>query len=63
MYHGNHTCPSMDNIETTFKTPKHSINNTFEAIIVTAKQYAMSIIMHKRKIENNEPIPLDTQLP
>ena len=55
--------PSMDNIETTFKTPKQSIKNTFEAINVIAIQYAMSIILHKRRIENNEPIPLDTQLP
>ena len=55
--------PSMDSIETTFKTPKQSIKNTFEAINVIAIQYAMSIILHKRRIENNEPIPLDTQLP
>jgi hypothetical protein len=53
----------MENIETTFKIPKQSIKNTFEAINVIAIQYAMSIILHKRRIENNEPIPLDTQLP
>ena len=52
--------PSMDNIETTFKIPKQSIKNAFEAINVIAIQHAMSIILHKRRIENNEPIPLDT---
>ena len=54
--------PSIDSIESTFKIPKHSIKNTFEAINVIAIQYAMSVILHKRIIENNEPIPIDTQL-
>jgi hypothetical protein len=35
--------PSMKNIETTFKIPKH----TFEEINVIAIQYALSIILHK----------------
>ena len=32
-------------------------------INVITIQYAMCIILHKRRIENNEPLPIDTQLP
>ena len=55
--------PSMENIEMTFRIPKLSLKYTFEEINVIIIQYAMSIILHKRMIENNEPPPLDTQPP
>ena len=55
--------PYVDNIETTFKILKLNIKYTFEAINVIAIQHAMSIILHKRRIENNEPLPINTQLP
>ena len=53
---------SMESIEITFKIPKLSIKYTFEEINVTI-QYAMSKILDKRRIENNEPLPINTQLP
>lgn len=34
-----------------------------EINVVIVIQYAMSIILHKMRIENNEPLPKDTQLP
>ena len=52
--------PSMESIESTCKIPKVSIKHTFEEIDVIAK-YAMSITLHKTWIENNEPLPIDTQ--
>ena len=55
--------PSMKKIETTFKIPKLSIKYTFEEINVITIQYAMPIILHKKRIENNEPLPIYTQLP
>ena len=55
--------PYMKNIETIFKIPKINIKHTFEEINVIAIQYAMSIILHKRRIENNEPLPTGTQPP
>ena len=55
--------PSMKSIETIFKIPKINIKHTFEEIYVIALQYAMPIILHKRRIENNEPLPTNTQPP
>jgi hypothetical protein len=55
--------PSMKSILTIFKIPMMNIKHTFEEINVIAIQYAMSIILHKRRIENNEPLPTDTQPP
>ena len=55
--------PSMKSIEIIFKIPKINIKHTFEEINVIAIQYAMSIILHKRRIENNEPLPTYTQPP
>ena len=55
--------PSMENIETTFKIPKLSIKYTFVAINIIAIQHVVSIILHKRRIENNKPLPINTQLP
>ena len=33
------------------------LKHTFEEINIIAIQYAMSIILHKRRIENNKPLP------
>ena len=54
--------PSMKILEFS-KIPEKTIRNTFKEINTIAIYYAMSIILHKRKIENNEPLPLDTQPP
>ena len=43
--------PSMENIKITFKIPKLSIKCTFEQINIIAIQYAMFIILPKRRIE------------
>ena len=51
--------PSMENIETKIKIPKLSIKHTFEEINTIAIHYAMFINLHKRRIENNEPLPID----
>jgi hypothetical protein len=53
----------METNETTFKIPKLSIKNTFEEINIIAIPYAMSIFVHKRRIVNNEALPIDTQIP
>jgi hypothetical protein len=53
--------PSMNSIEIIFKIPKINIKHMFEEINVISIQYARSIILHKRRIENNEPLPIDTQ--
>ena len=55
--------PSMVSIITTLKIPKLSIKYTFEVINVIAIQHIMSKILHKGRIENNKPLPIDTQLP
>jgi hypothetical protein len=55
--------PSMKSIEIIFKIPKINIKHTFEEINVIAIKYAMSIILHIRRIENNEPLPTYTQPP
>jgi hypothetical protein len=51
--------PSIKLLETNFKIPEIAIKNTFKEINTIAIQHAGSIILHKRKIENNQPLPLD----
>lgn len=51
--------PSMKQIETKFKIAETSIQKTFKEINTIATHYAMSIILNKRKIENNQPIIID----
>ena len=51
--------PSMKNIEVIFKIPKVNIKHTFEEINVIAIQYALFIILHKRRVENNKPLSTD----
>ena len=54
---------SMEITGKTFKIHKLSLKYTFEVINVIAIQHDVSIILHKMRIENNEPLPIDTQLP
>ena len=51
--------PSIKLLETNFKISEAAIKNTFKAINTIVIQHAGSIILHKRKIENNQPLPLD----
>ena len=51
--------PSIKLLETNFKIPETAIKNTFKEINTIAIQHAGSIILHKRKLENNQPLPLD----
>jgi hypothetical protein len=51
--------PSKKQIETTFKLPETSVNHTFNEINTIAIQYANSILLHKRRIENNQVIPTE----
>src|SRR5579875_1316304 len=51
--------PSMKILETKFNISETSIKNTFKSINTIAIQYAGSILLHKRRIENNQPIPID----
>jgi len=49
--------PSIKFIETKLKLPKTALTHTFKAFNTIAIQHARSIILHKRKIENNQPLP------
>ena len=49
--------PSMKLLEDKFKLPMPSIRNTFKNINTIAIQYAMSILLHKRRLENHQPLP------
>lgn len=51
--------PSKKKLESTFKIPETSINNTFKEINTIAIQHAASILLHKRRLENNQPIPIE----
>ena len=51
--------PSKKQIETIFQIPETSINHTFKEINTIAIQYASSILLHKRRIENNQAIPAE----
>jgi hypothetical protein len=43
--------------ETNFKIFMLTIKNTFKNINTISTQYAMSILRHKRRIENHQPLP------
>jgi hypothetical protein len=49
--------PSMKVLEHTLKIPMATIKNTFRNINTIAIHYAMSILLHKRRIENRQPLP------
>jgi hypothetical protein len=51
--------PSMKQLKQTFKIPKNNINQAFKEINAIAIQYASSILLHKRCIENNQAIPTE----
>jgi hypothetical protein len=48
--------PSMNALATKLKLPTVQIRNTFKQINIIAIQYAHSILIHKRQIENKQPI-------
>ena len=49
--------PSMKSLEHKLKIPMPTIKNTFKNINTIAINYAMSILLHKRRIENHQPLP------
>jgi hypothetical protein len=51
--------PSMKQTITTFQLPENSVKTTFEAINTSAIYHAGSILLHKRRIENNQAIPTE----
>ena len=51
--------PSMKILEKKFKIPEKTIRQTFSQFNTIAIQHAMSIILHKRRLENNELLPID----
>ena len=51
--------PSMKLLEINLNIPETQIKHTFKEINTIAIQHARSIIRHKRKIENNQPLPTD----
>jgi hypothetical protein len=51
--------PSMKQLEQTFKIPENLTKNAFKEINNIAIQYASSILLHKRRIENNQAIPIE----
>ena len=48
--------PSMKNLETMLKLPFMKIKSTSKQINIIATQYAHSILVHKRRLENQQPI-------
>jgi hypothetical protein len=48
--------PSMKKLETSLKLPISKIKDTFKQINIIATQYAHSILVHKRRLENRKPI-------
>ena len=51
--------PSMKILEEKFKIPEKTIRRIFTKINTIAIEHAMSIILHKRRLKNNEPLPVD----
>jgi hypothetical protein len=49
--------PSIKYLHTLFKIPVLRITQTFTNINIIAIHHAMSILLHKRRIENNQPLP------
>jgi hypothetical protein len=49
--------PSMKSLENKFKIPMPTIKTTFKNINTIAIKYAMTILLHKRRIENHQPLP------
>jgi len=51
--------PSMKFLKNKLKFSQTALKHTFKAINTIAIQYTGSIILHKRKIENNQPLPIE----
>ena len=51
--------PSMKQLEQTFKIPENLTKNAFKEINTIAIQYASSILLHKRRLENNQVVPIE----
>ena len=51
--------PSMKQLVTTFQLAENAVKHTFEAINNSAIHHAISILLHKKRIENNQSIPID----
>jgi hypothetical protein len=51
--------PSMKQLEQTFKLSETAVKHTFKVINTNAIQYASSILLHKRRFENNQAIPIE----
>ena len=51
--------PSMKQLEQTFKIPENFTKNAFKEINTIAIQYASSILLHKRRLENNQAVPIE----
>ena len=50
---------SMKTIETKLKISKTYIKNALKKINTISIYHAMSILVHERKIENNQPLPIN----
>jgi hypothetical protein len=49
--------PSITSLHDTFKIPIPTITHTLKNINIIAIHHAMSIFLHKRRIENHQPLP------
>ena len=50
--------PSIQKIKETFQIPKNTITNALININTIAIYHLTSIILHKRRLENNQPLPI-----
>jgi hypothetical protein len=50
-------------LDNNLKIPMVTIKNTFKNINTIAIQYAMSILLHERRIENHQPLPQNLDPP
>jgi predicted alternative tryptophan synthase beta-subunit len=49
--------PSIQTLKTTYNFKKSKIKETLKNINTIAKQHLSSIILYKRRLENNQPLP------
>jgi hypothetical protein len=49
--------PSINSLHATFKLPISTIKHTLKNINIIAIHHAMSILLHKHRIENHQPLP------
>jgi hypothetical protein len=53
----------MKSLENKIKIPMPTIKNTFKNINTIPIKYAMSILLHKRRLENHQPLPQTLEPP